>query len=242
VVEPLVDAVGVLGPFAELYPDVPAEAWEPYRETYPELHTNGGWRIFCTCYLVRGEQTVLLDTGVGPAGLWEWEPEREEGLLPALAERGVQPEDVHVVVLTHPHIDHIGWNTDRDGAAVFPRARYLLHEDALDVAHHNPHRKHIQRCLLAIEERLETFLAGEVAAGVEVVPLPGHAQGHVGVRVGDEVIMADAAPHPALLDHPEWRFAIDIDPEQSTETRRELAGIPRESLICGHYPDGGRLR
>jgi glyoxylase-like metal-dependent hydrolase (beta-lactamase superfamily II) len=243
VVEALVDGVGALGSYDELFPDVPREAWQPYREAYPELFAGASWRIFCTCYLIRGEQTVLVDTGIGPSGLWDWEPEWEEGLFPALAELGVQPEDVEAIVLTHAHIDHIGWNADRDGGALFPRARYLLHEEALAVARERRDRRHIQRCLLGIEDRLETFTEGEVSPGMHVVPLPGHEPGHVGVRVGDELIMADAAPHPALLDHPEWRFVVDVDHERSVETRRGLAALrDRVELLCGHYPDGGRLR
>jgi glyoxylase-like metal-dependent hydrolase (beta-lactamase superfamily II) len=243
VVEALLDGVGSFSTLAEAYPDVPKEDWEQYRESYPELFAGDSWRIFCTCYLVRGRETVLIDTGIGPGGLWDWEPEWEVGLFPALAERGVQPKDIDIIVLTHPHIDHIGWNTDREANALFPRARYLLHEDSLTVARANSDRRHIQRCLLAIEDRLETFTEGEVSPGVEVVPLPGHAQGHVGVRAGREFIIGDAAPHPALLDHPEWRFVIDVDHEKSVETRRRLAAMRGEvELLCGHWPDGGRLR
>jgi len=242
VVEPLVDAVGVLGPYAELFPNAPADAWEPYRERYPELFAGDSWRLICTCYLIRGEQTILIDTGVGPPGLWDWEPEWEGGLLPALAEHRVRPEDVDIVLVSHPHVDHHGWNTDREGNVVFPNARYLLHEDALALARARADTPHIRRCLLGSEERLETF-AGEadIAPGVRAVPLPGHEDGHVGIRTGDEFLIVDAAPHPALLDHPDWLFAFDRDHEAAIETRRRVAN-ETATLLCGHYPDGGRLR
>ena len=65
--EPLTDAVGVLASFEELYPETPAEAWEPYRELYPGLFAPDGWRVPCTYYLFRfGAATLLVDTGVGP--------------------------------------------------------------------------------------------------------------------------------------------------------------------------------
>lgn len=66
---PLVDAVGELGELAELFPDT--TDWAPYRDLYPELFAESRWRIPCTSYLLRsGGDTVLVDTGVGPAGLW----------------------------------------------------------------------------------------------------------------------------------------------------------------------------
>ena len=63
----------------------------------------------------------------------------------------------------------------------------------------------------------------EIAPGVEVVPLPGHDDGHVGLLVGeDSLIVADAVPHPAQLDHPEWTFAYDEDLQLAVETRRRI--------------------
>ena len=119
---PVPDAAGVLCPYAEAYPGVPAEDWEPYRALYPELFVEDGWRLPCLSYLIRSsEVTILVDTGVGPPGLWDWTAE-EEGLLPAsLAALGVGVDEVDVVFLTHLHIDHIGWNTDLDGVPFFPR-------------------------------------------------------------------------------------------------------------------------
>src|SRR5688572_12075195 len=67
----IVDAWGELGELGELYPEVPAGAWEPYRTLYPDLFAESRWRVPCTSYLIRaGGVTVLVDTGVGPAGLW----------------------------------------------------------------------------------------------------------------------------------------------------------------------------
>ncbi len=130
---PLVDAVGLLGELEELYPGF--DDWDPYRALYPELFAGSQWRVPCTSYLIRsGGKTVLVDTGVGPAGLWGWTPEREEGLLPGLAAEGVAPDEIDVVFLTHLHVDHVGWNTDRDGRLVFPKARYVAHRDGVAFA------------------------------------------------------------------------------------------------------------
>ena len=79
------------------------------------------------------------------------EPESQEGLLRELAGRGVEREEIDIVLLTHVHIDHVGWNAQDDGSATFPRARYLLHEDALAAARRRADRPHIGRCVLGLE-------------------------------------------------------------------------------------------
>jgi glyoxylase-like metal-dependent hydrolase (beta-lactamase superfamily II) len=247
VVEPLVDAVGVLGPLGELYPDTAPAEWEPYRDRYPELFAGDSWRLPIVCFLVReGGATVLVDTGAGPRGLWTgWdpEPESQERLLPELAAQGVKPGDVDIVFLTHVHIDHMGWNVDDEGRPLFTRARYLLHEGALAAARERAGRPHIERCVLGIGDRLETVVGGdEIGRGLTVVDLPGHDAGHVGLRVGVQALLiGDAAPHPAQLDHPEWRFAFDEDHERSVETRRRLVeGIDAEVVFSSHSTVGWR--
>ena len=246
-VVPLLDAVGTLAELEQAYPDVEAQEWAPYRELYPELFAGSRWRLPVKIHLIRsGGTTVLVDTGVGPRGSFPmWRGERE-GLLPsALAELGVERDAVDVVFLTHLHIDHIGWTTDEGAEVLFPNARYLVHAEALAFARTNRDRPHIQRCIEPLVGRFE-LLDGdaELAPGVTAFVAPGHYPGHMGVRVrsnGDEaVLIADVAPHPALLDRPEWVYAFDDAPQ--TRTRAELIAelLDREALaICGHYPGSG---
>ena len=242
-VVPIVDCVGELGELGELYPEF--ENWEPYRELYPSLFRESRWLLPCTSYLIRSAGTdILVDTGVGPAGLWGWEADWEEGLPAGLAQVGVSPEDVDVVFLTHLHIDHVGWNADRDGKPAFPRARVLAHRDALAVAR-GVDRPHIARCILPLEfEELGGEM--ELAEGVSVFPLPGHYPGHMGLRIesGGEraLLIADAAVHPMLLDEPGARYVSDADPVASAATRRRLLSEIVDAdvlVVCGHYPEGG---
>jgi glyoxylase-like metal-dependent hydrolase (beta-lactamase superfamily II) len=247
-VDPLVDAVGRLGELAQLYPEVPAEEWAPYRTLYPDLFAGSEWLLPCTSYLVRtGETTILVDTAVGPPGLWAWGA-LSEGALPArLDELGVGRDGIDVVFLTHLHIDHVGWNADEEGAVYFPRARYLAHRDGVAFARSQAERPHVQRCVLSLGDRFEEAAGGdELAPGVTAVDLPGHYPGHLGVRVesgGTELLLiADAAVHPALLDRPEWAYAADGDHEQCAVTRRGLVEtlVDSDTLVaCGHYPNGG---
>lgn len=229
------DAVGVLGTLDELYPQTEPAAWASYRERYPELFAGDSWRIPCTCYLLRaGATTILVDTGVGPPGLWDWDAERE-GALPELVDR----KEVDVVFLTHTHVDHVGWNTDASGRRFFPRARYVLHADALAAAVRLD-RPHIARCIAPID--FETVGGeAELAPNVVAFPLPGHSSGHMGVRVGDEaVLIGDAAVHPALLEHAGWLYVSDGRPEEAAATRRLLLPeLEAKVVVCGHYPGDG---
>jgi glyoxylase-like metal-dependent hydrolase (beta-lactamase superfamily II) len=244
----VLDAVGVLAEYADAYPQVPAEAWEPYRALYPELFAGAGWRLPCKPFLVRSEGvSVLVDTGVGPPGLWGWTAEREGELPEALHAAGVAPDQIDVVFLTHLHIDHIGWNTDLEGSALFPRARYVVHRDALAFARTQEERPDIRRCVLPLLERFETIDGDlEIAPGVTAFGTPGHYPGHMGLRLDSDgrqgILIADVAVHPALLHEPDWLYAFDVDPAMCAETRRALLPELVDSdvvVACGHYPGTG---
>ena len=64
--------------------------------------------------------------------------------------------------------------------------------------------------------------------------------GHAGLRVGEQaLIVGDAAPHPAQLDQPEWRFAFDENHEQAIETRRRLVEDASGRLVYSSHSTVG---
>jgi glyoxylase-like metal-dependent hydrolase (beta-lactamase superfamily II) len=101
---------------------------------------------------------------------------------------------------------------------------------------------HIDRCVLGIENIEAVGDGEEIAPGVTVVSLPGHDEGHVGLLVGTEaVIVADAVPHPAQLDHPEWIFGYDEDPQLAVETRRRILDeFADRTIYLSHAREGIR--
>lgn len=245
---PVPDAVGLLAEYADVYPEVPAEAWDPYRALYPDLFAGADWRLPCNCFLVRSEgATILVDTGVGPPGLWDWTAESEGGLPDALDGLGIRVEDVDIVFLTHLHIDHLGWNADLEGIPLFPRARYVVHRDAVDFALQRAGLPHVRRCVEPLVDVFETISGGlELATGVTAFESPGHYPGHMALRLESNgaagVLLADTAVHPALLDRPEWVYAADGDPPVCAETRRRLLPelVDRDVTVAsGHYPGSG---
>ena len=245
---PLLDAVGLLAEYREAYPDVAPEAWEPYRALYPELFEGPSWRLPCNSYLLRtADATVLVDTGVGPPGLWDWTALREGELPQALEKHGVGRDEVDIVFLTHLHIDHLGWNTDLEGVPFFPRARYVVHSDALAFARTRPELPHIRRCVEPLADRFEAAEADvELVPGVTPFAAPGHYPGHMALRIAsagrEAVLLADVAVHPALLDQTDWHYVSDLDPAVAAATRNALIPdlVDRDALVvCGHYAGSG---
>ena len=99
--------------------------------------------------LVRtGEHNVLIDTGIGSKlsdkrrAIYDHQPL----LLKSFAEAGVSPEDIDIVINTHLHFDHCGWNTyykDGKPAPTFPRAKYYVQEGELQHAHEQHERDRV---------------------------------------------------------------------------------------------------
>src|SRR5204862_4864776 len=96
-----------------------------FREAFG-VDDDGPWNLpFFAFLVVTGGVTVVVDTGVGPPGGADpFLPERQGRLPDELAAAGVAPPDVDLVVLTHLHVDHVGW-TMAGGRTFFPNARYV---------------------------------------------------------------------------------------------------------------------
>ncbi len=242
----LVDTVGILGEYAELFPGVPRESWLAYQATFPKLFAETLWRLPFAAYLLRtGSEVILVDTGVGPPGGFL---EDAKGLLPVrLEEEGVSPADVDVVFLTHLHVDHVGWIATPTGEPTFPNATYVTHERGREWATSADDAR--TRALLQLDERgsLE-LLSGEaeVAEGVRAFETPGHAPGHMSLEVtvtGTTTVLAgDVAVHPAQLDHPDWLYVYEHDGELAERTRRTLLERAGTTVLYSHVPPASGTR
>jgi len=238
----LLDAVGLLGACNDLYPDVPIERWDPYRTTYPELFSGDMWRLPVACTLLEANgRTLLVDAGVGQPGVWGWDGERE-GMLPGgLAAAGAA---VDALFFTHLHVDHVGWLADPQ---LFERARILVPAGAVEYALENTSVDWLPGRLRELDDRIETVAAGDdLLPGARAVAYPGHYPGHLGVEVSSgssrALLIADAAPHPALLDQTDWHFRYDYDAPLASTTRAALVDSVVDTgtlVVCGHYPGSG---
>ena len=154
-----------------------------------------------------GKQTVLVETGMGNKlssrmAKFYGQPAQ---LLDSLAAGGVAPEDVDVVINSHLHFDHCGWNTVRNQngkfVATFPRAKYYAPEGEWEYARHPSERDAISYISENYDPLVEsgqmTLLKGgeEVVPGISVRTLPGHT-----AHIQAIVIRGSQNPHPLAED------------------------------------------
>jgi glyoxylase-like metal-dependent hydrolase (beta-lactamase superfamily II) len=201
---------------------------------------------------------VLVDTGIGngkeranPA----WHNLRTD-FLERLTAGGFAPDAVDLVILTHLHADHVGWNTrDVDGewAPSFPGARYLTSRTEREFwatyDMDEPREQMFRDSVIPVEQAglldlVDVPAEGvEIAPGLRLTPTPGHTPGHVAVeltRRGETaLITGDCVHHPVQLAHPAIGACVDIDPRRSEATRRQLLGslADTDTLVLGtHFP------
>ncbi|GAA1592676.1 hypothetical protein GCM10009789_53420 [Kribbella sancticallisti] len=157
------------------------------------LSTDQGNPAFCSIHLVESEGgRVLFDCG--HAG-------RRRKLLEALSAQGLKPGDIDTVVLSHGHWDHVQ-NVD-----FFRQARVLLHADELKNLDAPPAEDlGTPRWAKAVLDGLDVQSTGEgdlLLPGVQVLDLPGHTPGSIGLAVtaesGITVLTGDAVPTAAVL-------------------------------------------
>jgi glyoxylase-like metal-dependent hydrolase (beta-lactamase superfamily II) len=209
--------------------NAPKSELEAALVAYP-LET-GKFRTPFHCLVVRHTAgTVLVDTGMGSQG-----PESAGELLSNLAASGVEPEDIHLVILTHAHPDHMGGALNAAGEPAFSRARYVLSEAEWRFWQSEAALSHANKSTLAttrdhldrLQPRFDRIVPPTtLLPGVTAIPVPGHTPGQIALHLASEgeqmIVVADAVAHPLHLAHPTWNIASDVDREQALRTRQAL--------------------
>ncbi|HEY2301127.1 MAG TPA: MBL fold metallo-hydrolase [Acidimicrobiales bacterium] len=196
---------------------------------------------------------ILVDTCIGsrPTPGYEMMSGRHSPFLDNLATAGFPLESIDVVLCTHLHFDHVGWNTrlvDGRWVPTFPNARYLFGRKEWE--HWSTEGP--GGYAVTIDDAVRPLIEGgqadlvetdhRVCASVWLEATPGHTPGHVAVRVAsggqEALITGDLTHHPVQWAEPEWCAAPDTDLAQSAATRRRLISEhgDRETLVIGtHY-------
>jgi glyoxylase-like metal-dependent hydrolase (beta-lactamase superfamily II) len=229
---------------------VPKVLWEkvktPDARNRVTLATN--------CLLVRTpEANILIEAGVGPK-LSDKERdiygyEREPGLPASLAEVGLRPEDIDLVVMSHLHFDHCGAlvTPGRDGelTPLFPRAKHVVQARELEAwrqpdPRSKPSYKPENLGILEESNRL-LVVDGDanVAPGIRVRVTGGHTAGHQAVYVTDQeqtvVFTGDFLYMRAFLKV-NWVSGLDLYPVESMERKVSfLQEAARERQLIWFY-------
>jgi glyoxylase-like metal-dependent hydrolase (beta-lactamase superfamily II) len=201
---------------------------------------------------------VLYDTGAGNAKERPGIPlfgGLDTPFLHRLAATGLMPEQVDVVICSHLHVDHVGWNTQlHEGRWVpaFPNARYLfsaVERDYWDPAGPGPRPTESGAFVNtnvfedSVEPLLDAGQAELVHAGYRVsdsITLelgPGHTPGHlvmdVRSRGENALFVGDILHHPVQVHCPDWNSPFCEDPQEARATRRRVLAeaADREALL-----------
>ncbi len=193
--------------------------------------------FFTPTVVSTGAETVLFDTGLG-----------QGGIVAALAQAGLTPADIDIVVITHMHPDHIG-GMMTDGAPTFPNARYVTAAAEYDfwaaMEAGNRVGDMVASLVTPMAEQM-TFVddGGSVVSGITAVMAAGHTPGHTVYRLesgGQQLMLiGDLANHYVWsLAYPEWEVRFDMDKEAAAASRRTVLGMlaaDRIPMIGYHMP------
>ncbi|WP_269857094.1 MBL fold metallo-hydrolase [Streptomyces sp. RPT161] len=257
-----------------LLPDATKEVLDEASWLRPDFADADVPRLASHSFAVEsGGLRIVIDTGIGnakPRANPAWNG-LDTDFLERLAAAGFPPESVDLVITTHLHTDHVGWNTrlvGEDWVPTFPNARYLTsrtewdHWAATDLD--EARRQMFRDSVTPVRDAGQYDLVDvpqqgrEVAPGIFLVPAPGHTPGQVAVELrGSDrqaLITGDSIHHPVQLSHPHVNSCVDIDSAQAVRTRGRLldALADTDALLLGtHFPqptagtvrrDNGRYR
>ena len=218
-------------------------------------------RLGLTCVLVQtGRHNILIETGIGEkfdakySDIYGVDHSRQ--LLAELASHGLTPADINIVINTHLHFDHCGWNTRRENGRTvptFPRARYFVHRGEWEHAL-NPSEKdrgsYVEDFFAPAETQTELLNGvAEIVPGVRVELFPGHVRELQCVWIESEgeraCFISDLTPTHVHLPYP-WIMAFDLYPLETLASKKRLLpqlAADRTLVIFPHDPEcpWGRL-
>ena len=230
---------------------VPKVMWSRKMEADDRNYVTAGLNSL----LIRtGEQTVLVETGMGNKlsermVKFYGQPAK---LIDNLAEGGVAPQDIDIVINSHLHFDHCGWNTVRDtnGKIVptFPRAKYYAPEGEWQYSRKPSERDAISYIPdnydpLMASGRMTLLKGGEeIVPGISVKTFPGHTA-HMQVIIVESqgktaCYISDLMPTSAHIDLT-WGMSFDLYPLDTIESKKRYyaKAIPEKWLtVFTHDP------
>lgn len=262
----IVEVYGWEDDISMLWPDAGPEAVTKYPWLKPHFATDEGKMIISfQCFVLKTpEHQIMLDTCIGADRQREFDifTNMQTSFLEDLAAAGFRREEIDIVLCTHLHFDHVGWNThlvNGKWVPTFPNARYLFgrHEyehwqKLVDTnGYHDLNHMHD-----AVQPVIDADLVDlidikhKVCPEISLRPTPGHTPGHVSVDIESKgektVITGDLMHCPIQLEEPGRIVRFDMDQEQGAKTREAFVTDYANSnvlVIGSHFadPSAGRI-
>jgi N-acyl homoserine lactone hydrolase len=202
----------------EVHGDGGPSTFRAYRGLPEAVHGMIAWP---NTVLVTGDERIVIDPGYQTQG---------DMLVGALGARGLHPDDIQTVIMTHLHSDHIS------AVPQLGKVTLYVHADELET----PYARRQRGWLDAVDVQVLDGSEGQIRPGVEWFHTPGHSPGHIALVIASEtgrVVVAGDTMGPV----PEW-FA-DRNPPQELDYRdnhlaayRRIAALAPSTVIPGHYP------
>jgi glyoxylase-like metal-dependent hydrolase (beta-lactamase superfamily II) len=199
-----------------------------------------------------GHHTIAIETGIGNKLSDKLRAiyGAKEQLPRAFAAAGVRPEEIDIVINSHLHFDHCGWNTTRtpDGRIVptFPNARYFAHRGEVEHGQLQLERDAVSyigdNYDPLIESGQMTLLntrPGQIepiVPGISVECFPGHTAQLLAIHIESAgqhaCYISDLIPTSAHLDIT-WVMGYDLDPVRCIAERERFyqRAIPEHWLV-----------
>lgn len=202
---------------------------------------------------------IIIDTASGNGKNRPSNPkfhQMKSGWLKALRSTGVTPEQVDAVVMTHLHVDHVGWNTinsEGEWKPTFPNARYYF--SAQEYTFYQNPENVMRPSIGALEDSVTPVVAAgqavlldenivEVFPGLRIHRTPGHSIAHLAFSIsrGGETALfwGDVAHSPLQVCLPQWSSSYCEFPDVAQQSRREILHFAAEThalVFTSHFPD-----
>jgi glyoxylase-like metal-dependent hydrolase (beta-lactamase superfamily II) len=199
-----------------------------------------------------GKHTVVIETGIGNklSDKLRSIHDAKQQLPQAFAAAAIRPEEVDIVINSHLHFDHCGWNTTLtpDGRIVptFPNARYFAHRGEVEHGHLQLERDAVSYISANYDPLIQsgqmtlldthTAQVEEIVPGISVECFPGHTAQTLAVHIDSAgrraCYISDLIPTSAHLDIT-WVMGYDLDPLTCIEQRKRFytRAIPEHWLV-----------
>ena len=247
-----------------ILPDATKEACLPIDWMQPNFMDAEGNLIMSIHALVidTGDKRIIVDTCIGndkQRNIPTWS-NLQTNFLNDLEEAGYPKESIDLVMCTHLHVDHVGWNTmlvDGEWIPTFPNARYLIAEKEWTYWNDNENEDLYGPVISdsvrpVIDAGMVEFVDDHYSLCKEVSlsPTPGHTPGHMSMLISSGsdrgIIMGDVVGSPMQVTESDWPYSPDTDPVEARTTRHRLLDIAETdamTVIGGHmpHPNWGRL-